>query len=485
MEVSELPKLTLLVVNAQVLESKLSALMAWDRRGGVIGSSTSADWQLRNANQPIDDEHCEVVVVDGAFCLRDLCGRTYLNHSDMPIGQGLLAKLVHRDHIQVGPYQIRVMIGDCEDELVADPLSHLYPNTKVDLLADGDPEDKGIPQHEPKFNTDPLTALGEGKSQTNERSLLDDDVTDLNNASIDLVADASLPVKKPDHTLQADSEHQISSSMTLKKILTFGLGLKKKQSPINGRNNDKGYQDTELEAEQSTKNNESEGLIMDEQVLDLIEEEAAKSIHSEPQSTSGTNHLLTGPMLNGLGVNVEHTDNVERMHLLSQDMGESLQACIQGILSLHQQASEGRFGMLNRNLQPIEDNPLRLGLSYEETVKTLYDCDKSHVHLSAAAAIRESLSNVQAHNEAMQYATSEALSQILKAFSPDVLLRRFNNYKRQNHVCDQGQDAWAWDMYQNYYQELTSHRQQGFEKLFWEIFEQAYDRRIREKQMEF
>ncbi|RTZ16412.1 type VI secretion system-associated FHA domain protein TagH [Vibrio aquaticus] len=470
MEITELPKLTLLVVNAQILESKLSALISWNSHGGVIGSSSEADWQLQNANQPIDEEHCEVVVVDGAFCLRDLCGKTYLNHSDMPIGQGGLAKLVHRDRVQVGPYQIRVMLGDCEDELVAEPLSHWYPSTKEDLVADGNFDEADTPQNEPTVNTDPLSALGNGKSQGHEDSLLDDE---------------HLSVKHPNHTLQADSEHQISSSMTLKKILTFGFGLKKKQSPTNGRNNDTGYPNTDLEVDQPTTHNVSEGLIMDEQVLDLIEEEAAKSIHSAPESASGTNHLLTGPMLNGLGVDVENTDSVERMHLLSQEMGESLQACIQGILSLHQQVNDGRFGTLNRNLQPIEDNPLRLGLSYEETIKTLYDGDKSHVHLSAAAAIRESLANVQAHNEAMQYATSEALGQILRSFSPDVLLRRFNHYKRQHHVSDQGEDAWAWEMYQNYYQELTSQRQQGFEKLFWEIFEQAYDRRIREKQMEF
>ena len=173
---------------------------------------------------------------------------------------------------------------------------------------------------------------------------------------------------------------------------------------------------------------------MDEQTLDLLEEEVAKSIQPEqttinsPATTGG--HLLTGPMLNGLGANVNHTDDIERMHMLSQEMGESLQACIQGILDLHQQVSEGRFGTLNRNLQPIEDNPLRLGLSYEETIKTLYDSEKSAVHLSAPAAIEESLKNVQAHNEAMQHATGEALTQILGAFSPQVLLRRFQNYKR-------------------------------------------------------
>ncbi len=39
-------------------------------------------------------------------------------------------------------------------------------------------------------------------------------------------------------------------------------------------------------------------------------------------------------------------------------------------------------------------------------------------------------------------------------------------------------------MYRSYYRELTSNRQRGFEKLFWEIFEQSDDRKIREKQLE-
>ena len=40
-------------------------------------------------------------------------------------------------------------------------------------------------------------------------------------------------------------------------------------------------------------------------------------------------------------------------------------------------------------------------------------------------------------------------------------------------------DDWAWGMYTHYYDELASARQRGFEKLFWEVFEQAYDRALR------
>ncbi|MDC5854314.1 type VI secretion system-associated FHA domain protein TagH [Vibrio europaeus] len=493
METTETLNLNLLVINAQKLESGLTALMQWDAEGGVIGSSSASTWTLKDSSGRIYPQHCEIVMFDGAFCLRDLCGETYINGTEMPVGKGLLAKLVHKDQIQIGPYEIRVALGDLEDDSAMGSLTSLFETTNYDLLSDEVLDIEQDDNNEQVENAEPLAALDELMANNEEESLIDDE----NSRAVEesepqgLVPEEDLTLRDPNFTVQADSDNEISSSMTLKRILSFGFGSKtqpKQQSEKSQQQVLNSDRAEELESQQ-TINNDSEGFQMDEQTLDLLEEEVAKSIQPEQTAVNSVattgGHLLTGPMLNGLGANVNHTDDIERMHMLSQEMGESLQACIQGILDLHQQVSEGRFGTLNRNLQPIEDNPLRLGLSYEETIKTLYDSEKSAVHLSAPAAIEESLKNVQAHNEAMQHATGEALTQILGAFSPQVLLRRFQNYKRSHQDVSQNSDEWAWNMYCNYYQELTSHRQQGFEKLFWEIFEQAYDKKIREKQLEF
>ena len=227
---------------------------------------------------------------------------------------------------------------------------------------------------------------------------------------------------------------------------------------------------------------------MNENVLDLLAEEVAKSMPSSSQHRSESptnNHRLTGPMLDGMGVDFMEDEDMEKMHMLSHELGESLRSCIDGLLELHKQIDNGHFGVMNRSLQPIEDNPLRLGLDYQETIKTMYDSNKSLVHLSAPAAISESLKNIRDHNDAVQHATGEALQQILAAFSPQVLLRRFNSYKRHQDSENQSKESWAWGMYCSYYKELTSSRQKGFENLFWQIFEQAYDKKIREKQLEF
>ena len=85
------------------------------------------------------------------------------------------------------------------------------------------------------------------------------------------------------------------------------------------------------------------------------------------------------------------------------------------------------------------------------------------------------------HQHAILEAIGESLDSLLKAFNPDILRRRFSNYAKVGDENIQD-DAWAWQMYTHYYSELISSRQVGFEKLFWEVFEQAYDRSMRQQE---
>ncbi|MBY7921125.1 type VI secretion system-associated FHA domain protein TagH [Vibrio fluvialis] len=483
--------LILQVANVQLLESGLAAQSHWTAEGGNIGSESWTTWRLKDAQGRVKPQHCAIVSIDGAFCVRDLCGDTYVNGSHMPLGKDQLAKLEHKDEITVGPYQLRVSFGHADDhERNSGPLDAMFKADQVDLLADEPFDDEELlDDDQPAVNADPLLALDallEAKDDA-DALLCDVELKEDSDKPQSLVPEDNLVLHDLKFTPQADSEYEMTSSIRLKKILGFG----QRKDDIAQRDIEPEYQplqQTTAPSLQINTHNVSEGLTMDEKVLDLLEEEVAKSLQpakaESATSSAGGKHLLTGPMLQGLGIDLSQDTDMERMHFLSQELGESLQACVKGLLELHQQVSEGRFGTMNRNLQPIEDNPLRLGLSYEQTIRTMYDADKSLVHLSAPAAISESLKNVRDHNEAMQHATSEALNQILNAFSPQVLLRRFHHYKRNTDNSTTSDEAWAWNMYCNYYQELTSNRQRGFEKLFWEIFEQAYDKKIREKQLE-
>lgn len=167
--------------------------------------------------------------------------------------------------------------------------------------------------------------------------------------------------------------------------------------------------------------------------------------------------------------------NSQDINDILTEVGKTIKTTVEGLLILQQT----QHSLSDKHLRPIEDNPLRLNLDYPTTMEILFGNQKSPVHLAAPSAISESLSNLLLHNEANRIAIVSALTTILQAFSPKVLLERFENYRRSNEN-QEANGAWAWEMYENYYRELTSTRQQGFEKLFWEVYAQAYDKALRE-----
>lgn len=196
------------------------------------------------------------------------------------------------------------------------------------------------------------------------------------------------------------------------------------------------------------------------------------------QSFDGTLNggVSLAPLMHGLGQSLP-TDGGPQTQEMLREMGKTLRAMVEGLLTL--QAEQA--ALADKLLRPIEDNPLRLGLSYDETLSLLFADSKSPVHLSAPAAVAEVLRNIRIHHIANQQAIQTALNSMLQAFSPEILLQRFSHYRR-GAEDDTPDNGWAWAMYQHYFNELTSSRQQGFHKLFQQVYAQAYDRAVRDNQ---
>ncbi|KTA94434.1 type VI secretion protein [Aeromonas salmonicida subsp. smithia] len=190
----------------------------------------------------------------------------------------------------------------------------------------------------------------------------------------------------------------------------------------------------------------------------------------------GVDHVALPPLMRGLGQSLQLQDT-QQAHDMLEEMGKTVRAMVEGLLQLQTEQA----ALADKHLRPIEDNPLRLGLDYDETLAVMFAEQKSPVHLTAPAAVAESLRNVRIHHVANQQAIGAALDSILQAFSPEALIGRFEHYRRTGApgVADEG---WAWNMYQHYYRELTSARQQGFDKLFHQVYAQAYDQAVRQQQ---
>lgn len=392
-------QLSLLVLNSAQLEGDSQVQHHFGPEGGTLGSSDQDDWQLRESIGSVLPGHARIEVIDGHFCLHDQSGHTFINGAGSPIGGDRHVRLSAGDELTVGPFQIRVSLGQRQHDPALDELMDNRPQRDMDVWLEETSHDARTTHTVTKAprQDDPLGALQQ------------------ENHSVSSRVTGNLP--QP-----AFSEQTGEPSRGRETVNQAFIEL-----PDVGRT----------------------GMTHDEGMVAALE-----------------------TVMTGLGSNLTVTDPAHAAEVLS-DTGRTLRALVEGLLAL--QAEQG--ALADKLLRPIEDNPLRLGLDYHDTLSLLFAEGQSPVHLSAPAAVTELLSNIRLQHAASQKATSVALHSVLEAFSPEGLLARFAHYRRGG----QGESAgWEWEMYQHYFRELTSSRQQGFEKLFRQVYAQAYDRAVRE-----
>lgn len=447
-------RVSLMVSNPSKLQPGAVSRFNFDRTGGTIGSR-GANWVLQDALNRVNPIHCEVAWIDGAFCVIDRCGDTCINESTRGVGAGHIAQLNDGDVLQVGPYKIAVHFNeeyhaliDSERTLGQYDVGELVNENSKQLMEQASPNEEHIAD-------EPYSAAA-GQKELQQMTTPSNHLK----SSIDPLA-----------AMDADDQrHKPVVDRVPLDPTHFGVSPNAKTQPD--------FTATASEAV-SHFHSTTPSSQMVPGATNLPYPGAQEWMTEHANAGEGGQHLATLPLQQGMQVNLGSMDSSASYTLL-QEVGKSVKAALEGIARLYgdQVGTTHSLTMLTRTLQPIEDNPLRLKQSYEDTARAMFSEYRSAVHLSAPAAIEESLEQARIHNIAVIQAIGESLNALLKAFSPDVLAHRFQRYGVEGEQRA-GDEAWAWRMYNHYYNEMVSSRQQGLEKLFWEVFEQAYDRAIR------
>ncbi len=430
--------LKLVVSNPTQVASGLAREHVFGVNGGSIGSAGSDTWQLSSHRTGAVAGHAEVRFLDGVFCLIDRSGRTYINSGTQPVGRGRRARLKSGDTITIGRYR-----------LTAEVIS-------------GQRQEGTLPEEAEDAS---LVNVDEGELMRAEER------------QPETVGDEPLQGLQPapgenfsDDPMQAWTDHARGHDEDISREQHSLLADKTEWYAPDGAVTDEYRENRDV----------AMGLPMRQGELDRMSE-TNRPAHRRETNDQSRQHISGAPLLRGMDTDLGFADSDE-MRLFLEEAGQTLKATVEGLLTLHQ-GEDSRHQALRTRLQPIEDNPLRLGENYKDTVQTLFASQRSPVHLSAPAAVSESLQSLHHHQVATRTAIREGLDAILHDFSPEALLRRFHGYRR-GLKTDEDESNWAWEMYQHYYRELSSSRQQGFERLFQEVFDQAYDQQLRQLQRE-
>lgn len=473
--------ITLVVTNSEQLEGRSTSSFVFYSHGGTLGSSPHDDWLLQDHGGRIRPSHAEITKIDGKFCLIDLSGHTFINRTTLPLGRHRKVALRDGDELLIGEYCLKVHLGDRHAwQPGVHSLATLIDEEHDEVTTHGEVwsvESANTFNHEAEKG-DPMEALGgalPGSTQHDPMVALDRDEASIN--SMEPLEAMALSPRK--HAYQ---EH-VSHGRVPQGHVSQEQKLQKNRGPWQQQER---YEEAlslpEIRTPNGTTMHRSSG--MDERQINDLERSVGEQLEDRWQAptTQSLGHVGADPLLRGLGLDLTFRDSEEQQAFL-EEAGQTLRATIDGLRLLQQAQHDSKYPLRDRRLQPIEDNPLRLGQSYEETAETMFSAQRSPVHLSAPEAVAECLRHQGQHQAAVEEAIGHALGAILDAFSPETLLKRFQAYRGAgNRIEDEG--GWAWEMYHYYYRELNSGRQQGFQKLFWEVFEQAYDQSVRRQQRE-
>lgn len=461
MNANPISAVTLVIANSERLEGRSISSHVFHDVGGSFGSSTDDDWLLQDHAGRIRPQHAQVSKIDGKFCLIDSSGHTFINRATLPIGRNRKVALSEGDELLVGEYRLKVHLGNRQTtQPGAQPLASLVNEEQEAVDAYGRPlvqEDLPL-RAEAAKKEDPMEALGGVAHGVGH----EDPMTALGSR----FAKAQL----------SESLDEISESLDSEQRVDVGVGRDQQERREAA---------VRMPAIKRMQGNHTErSSSMDERAIDDLERSVGEQLEDRWQKPGGRSHGHVGadPLLRGLDIDIPFRDSEEQQAFL-EEAGQTLKAAINGLRTLQQAQNDSKYPLRDRRLQPIEDNPLRLGQAYEATVETMFSAQRSPVHLSAPEAVGECLRHQGHHQAAIEEAIEYALTAILDAFSPEALLKRFHAYRGAGTRIED-ENGWAWEMYRHYYQELNSGRQLGFQKLFWEVFEQAYDQSVRLQQRE-
>ena len=442
-------RLALVIANPQALQKGTQPRFLFDTAGGTIGAH-GANWILHDRSGRVQAIHCEVRYEDGGYFVIDRCGQTRVNDQMDPLGTLVSVQLRGGDILHVGPYHLTVNLDD-ETYTLSDPSRHLAEHEVAELLG---------------TSNDHFEALA--------------------HPGEDLPAPDSPPARgwNAFDALSAPSPDGLDPLLALEEAGRSDAGSLGGPAALDPRH----YGQTQLAAQADLSTTRFEAvsgsplhafgdLPMSGHPPSSAAPGASDQWIQNQFAQSGDAAGLVAPLVEGLGAPVGALD-AHAAHALLFEAGTTLAALIRGLAALNQPPQGQGLALAKRTLQPIEDNPLRLTQTYPETVRALFSRYRSMVHLSPTAAVEESLAQMGEQQRAMLKAVAAGLSALLQAFSPDQLESRFARYRSgQHHEAPPGD--WAWKMYRHYYEELNSSRQQGFDKLFWEVFDQAYDQALR------
>jgi type VI secretion system protein len=398
------------------------------------------------------------------FCVVDeSTNGVFVNHAAKPLGRGVKVVLQDGDVLRMGQYEIVCQLSRVGQELPVDEADIADRAGVADLFN----ETENAVQSTSGSENDPLAALGVDGG---------DGLSVHETPMIEGAGGVALGARPAAHPIGAeqDSSRSISSSIQPPRVVENDSGEdldryleQLEQAARAGSTTQSGH----------TRQPRSRAGAR-EQPKNSTQGEADVSGLGQDMTTLTPQNRNLWPLLEGLGLTQTPLDDSEVPQFL-REVGRALRQAIGGLNDAYNQdgnAESRWFRVAVSQLQPVEDNPIKFADNTDSAIQTLLG-ERSPVHLGPEDSIRECLQGLQLHQEALAAGVEAGIQAVIASFHPDVLARRFRKY--EDNQGRSGDEAWLWEMFVQYSEQVRQNQSRGLRRLFAEVCQETYDRRIR------
>ncbi len=490
--------LTLRVTSHQHQALGPDSVKVFDEQGGTIGRARNNDWVLPDPERFVSGRHAAITYRDGGYYLDDTSTNgVYINDSEQPVGSGNPVRLNDGDQLFIGDYEITVSIeakdavrpvpslgasvhsttqdpalfnpplAEPQEDIPVDPLDPLEgaqpaePNPESREWGDAEPV-KPFPESsgaEPNHVPAPGAFFQPPRSEA-EQTPEDGDLTDYVPTQGEEPSEIVGPLPEaqtPEPPPAALSPEERPLEEVPMEPPPQALGHPAAPPGESARRPDgpTTFPDGPPSAAQATPPTAPAGQTLGGQELEALQA------------------FLEGA---GLDAAIAGSETApELMKMLGGIFREVVQELMDVLRARTSLKSELRMPLTT--IQPVENNPLKFSLGAEDAVYNLL-FKKGPGYMPPVDAFQEGFQDLKDHQMAMMVGMQAAFQALLRRFDPKRLEDSFTKGSKPGLLLAGIKKAKYWELYTEFYREVTKEAEDDFQRFFGETFGRAYEEQI-------
>ncbi|GAA4359940.1 type VI secretion system-associated FHA domain protein TagH [Kangiella marina] len=448
-------------------------------QGASIGRSAKSDWLLPDPDKVISSVHAYVSHQAGQFYITDnSTNGLFVNRAVQPLGKGNSQELSDGDYLQLGDYEIEVVVEAKSNEIDLQPsrqAQHLHTPPPVrpaaaapDFAAQTTVDSQQAqPSHAETLSQDPYA-----ENFTPPMAQIPEDWDAQAGANSEL----NTPMEDQQSVPSAVQQHNTAD--TTKQAVTEA------SSPEQTR-----VAAPTAPVQSATQGASAESVVATQQQPDAYGARSHSQQtpqHPPPNAAASFDSIgseqakayLTA-FLNAAGLREDDLPR-EISPALFEAMGGALRFSLQGMLDILRARSDmkSEFRVMQTTIRTQENNPLKFSINVDEAMRNLF-LRQVPGFLPWFQAIESCFKDMSTHELALMAGTQGALQGVLDTLDPSEITRANQSESALHKVLPATKKAKLWDVFAALHKEVQEEVGQGSDKTFSEDFAAAYEAQLK------